>query len=395
MVRVAPGFFHRRDGWLRQPSVARAHSLRPAQRPPRCLCVLCGSLFVTLFFYTSGHGFGHAARDVELIRALLDRRADLRIVVRTAARRSLFEPILGERVALQAVATDTGLTQIDSLHIDEEDSARQAARFYATFDERADLEASALRAARADLVVADIPPLAFAAADRAGVPSVALGNFTWDWIYAAYDSFDRLAPDAIPVAQRAYARAARALRLPLHGGFAPMEAVTIDIPLIARASARDRAETRRALGVGDDRPVVLPSFGAYGAALPLDALRASPRLAVLDPARIPTGCRYQDLVAAADVVVSKPGYGIVSECAANGTALLYTSRGRFVEYDLFVAEMPQMLRCRFIPHDDLFAGRWADHVEALLEQPPPPARVRIDGAEVAADHVLAFETPSR
>ena len=350
---------------------------------------------MTLFFYTSGHGFGHAARDVELIRALLDRRADLRIVVRTAARRSLFEPILGERVALQAVATDTGLTQIDSLRIDEEDSARQAARFYATFDERADLEASALRAARADLVVADIPPLAFAAADRAGVPSVALGNFTWDWIYAAYDSFDRLAPDAIPVAQRAYARAARALRLPLHGGFAPMEAVTIDIPLIARASARDRAETRRALGVGDDRPVVLPSFGAYGAALPLDALRASPRLAVLDPARIPTGCRYQDLVAAADVVVSKPGYGIVSECAANGTALLYTSRGRFVEYDLFVAEMPQMLRCRFIPHDDLFAGRWADHVEALLEQPPPPARVRIDGAEVAADHVLAFETPSR
>ncbi len=50
----------------------------------------------------------------------------------------------------------------------------------------------------------------------------------------------------------------------------------------------------------------------------------------------PAGLLYQDLVAAADVVVSKPGYGIVSECVANGTALLYTSRGRFIEYDLFV-----------------------------------------------------------
>ena len=51
--------------------------------------------------------------------------------------------------------------------------------------------------------------------------------------------------------------------------------------------------------------------------------------------------RYEDLVAAADVVVSKPGYGIVSECIANDTALLYTSRGRLIEYDVMVAEMPQ------------------------------------------------------
>ena len=31
--------------------------------------------------------------------------------------------------------------------------------------------------------VGDIPPLAFAAARRAGLPSVAVGNFSWDWIY--------------------------------------------------------------------------------------------------------------------------------------------------------------------------------------------------------------------
>ena len=30
---------------------------------------------------------------------------------------------------------------------------------------------------------------------------------------------------------------------------------------------------------------------------------------------------------AADVVVTKPGYGIISECIANDTAILYTSRG--------------------------------------------------------------------
>ena len=31
--------------------------------------------------------------------------------------------------------------------------------------------------------------------------------------------------------------------------------------------------------------------------------------------------------------MTKPGYGIISECVANGTAILYTSRGRFAEYE--------------------------------------------------------------
>jgi hypothetical protein len=40
------------------------------------------------------------------------------------------------------------------------------------------------------------------------------------------------------------------------------------------------------------------------------------------------GLRDEGLVAAVDVVVSKPGFGIIAECIANDTVLLYTSRGR-------------------------------------------------------------------
>ncbi len=69
-------------------------------------------------------------------------------------------------------------------------TARQAAVFHEDFNARADAEAEVLRQLQATLVVADIPPLACAAADRAGVPSVVLGNFTWDWIYAAYPQFE-------------------------------------------------------------------------------------------------------------------------------------------------------------------------------------------------------------
>jgi hypothetical protein len=343
-------------------------------------------------FYISGHGFGHASRAIELIRALMTRRPDTSVVVRTAAPQRLFGAIVdayAPMIDVQAVEADTGIVQVDSLRLDEEDTVCQAARFYATFDRRVAGEADLLQRERADVAIGDIPPLAFAAAARAGVPSVAVGNFTWDWIYSIYPGFERLAPDVMPAIQRAYETATRALRLPFHGGFEPMAAVTRDIPFIARRSARDPADTRRALGLDDDRPLVLPSFGAYGADLPIERLRHSDRFTMIEPVQVwPHGLLYQDLVAAADVVVSKPGYGIVSECVANDTALLYTSRGRFIEYDVFVAGMPRVLRCRYISPEDLFAGRWADPIEALIAQAAPPERPAVNGADVAAEAIV-------
>jgi L-arabinokinase len=168
-----------------------------------------------------------------------------------------------------------------------------------------------------------------------------------------------------------------------------MAAVTTDIPFIARRSGLDPAETRARLGVASDRPFVLASFSAADLDLPYDAIAEAEHLTILAPAREPpASLTYPDLVAAADVVVSKPGYGIVSECVANGTALLYTSRGRFIEYDVFVAEMPRVLRCRYLAREDFLSGRWGAAVRALLAQMPPPERAQVDGARIAAEAIL-------
>ena len=96
------------------------------------------------------------------------------------------------------------------------------------------------------------------------------------------------------------------------------------------------------------------------------------------------GLRYEDLVSAVDIVVSKPGYGIISECIANDTALLYTSRGRFREYDVMVAEMPRVLRCAFIDRPALLEGRWLAPLLGLLRLPAPPECPDTGGAADAA-----------
>jgi L-arabinokinase len=100
------------------------------------------------------------------------------------------------------------------------------------------------------------------------------------------------------------------------------------------------------------------------------------------------GHRYEDLVRAVDIVVTKPGYGIVSECIANDTAILYTSRGRFAEYDVLVEGMQRYTRAQFIPQEALLSGDWEPYVTRLLAAPAPDERPAIDGARVATEMIV-------
>ena len=364
---------------------------------------------MTVAFYISGHGFGHASRQVEIINTFGARHPDVRLFVHSAAARWLLERTIRVPFELDPRPCDTGIVQIDSLHLDARQSLLDARDFYATIDRRAEDEGRLLRQRDTRLVVVDAAPLGCEAAARAGVPSVVVSNFTWDWIYAEYDDLLPLAPDVVPAIQRAYRKARAAWRLPIHGGFQSL-ATVVDVPFVARHGRADltREQVLGGLGLPGDRRVALVSFGGYGAdGLALDRLdcrdswtvvltglpeqrRASGHLRVIADADIyDAGLRYADLVRAADVVVTKPGYGIVSECIANDTAVVYTPRGRFAEYPVMVREMPTYLRCAPLDNDSLRAGRWRAALDAAVTAPAPPERPRTDGAEVVADMMAA------
>jgi L-arabinokinase len=180
----------------------------------------------------------------------------------------------------------------------------------------------------------------------------------------------------------------------MHGGFDTFQTRVVDTPFVARHATHAPAETRVRLGLPLDRKLALPSFGGYGVdGVDLDSLDLDPSwhlVRVPDAAIYDAGLRYEDLVKAVDVVVTKPGYGIISECLANGTALVYTSRGRFAEYPVLVREMPRYVRCAFLSNESLFAGRWRGALDVAVAAPPPPLRPRTDGAEVIADMIAAF-----
>lgn len=292
---------------------------------------------------------------------------------------------------LSPIEVDTGVVQIDSLHLDGTASITRAEAFMSTFEQRVAAERVFLREHAALLTVSDLPALGIAAGGSAGIPAIALGNFTWDWIYEHYDGGERVARQIGEI----YAKTTTAMRLPMWGGFETFPVIR-DLPFVARRSRREPLDVRDALGIPRDVRAVLTSFGGYGVeGLNARALTSLRDYYILLPGMIDEramydrGIRYEDLVGAVDVVVTKPGYGIISECLANDTALMYTSRGDFREYDVLVKAIPAFLRSTFIDHDDLFAGRWASHLDALLAQPEPPTHPATNGADIAADMLLA------
>ena len=372
---------------------------------------------VSVVFFVSGHGFGHASRQVEVIHALASARPGLRIILRTAVSASLLSRRLDVPYELRPGPCDAAIVQPSSITQDDEATIHEMVAFYRTVDARVADEVRALEADDVSLIVGDIPPLAFEVARQLGVPGVGISNFTWDWILETHPGMWDAAPWLVPRLREAYGQATLALELPFAGGFEVFPVVR-GLPLVARLHTRDAVDTRRHFGIPRDTRMALLSFGGYGLPdldLPrLDILKAQHPWTVVTTDRssrpgatpagvvfvpesefIATGFRYEDLVAAADVIVTKPGYGIISECIAANRPMLYTSRGHFREYDVLVREMPRYLRCEYIDQASLLGGTWSRSIERLLDQPAPSETLSMNGADVAAAELSAFLDGSR
>lgn len=254
---------------------------------------------------------------------------------------------------------------------------------------------------RIDLILGDIPPICFEIAARANIPSVAITNFTWDVIYRAYinthPGFISLIDDMI----RLYSKATLSLVLPYPCEMS-MFPRTRSIPWITRASALSRGRAREVFGLPQSGTVVLLSFGGLGLDdMPwreLDKMtdfffvttgsagESRGNRLVLDPAQR----RYEDLLRAVDVIVTKPGYGIVADALAHRLPVLYTERGEFPEYRFLVQALNDLATAEFIPQDDLLSGNIRPYLLQLLEKEQSWPSVQLNGADVAAENILAL-----
>ncbi len=360
----------------------------------------------SILFYISGHGLGHSSRCCEVIREMQRMAPNCRYLVRTPAPKWFFDITLEDGFEYFACQLDIGVVQKDSLHLEEEKTLEAYASLLERKEALVEEELSFLRGHGVSLVVGDIPPLSFEIAEMGGVQGVAISNFSWDWIYAPYVKMFPFFDHLIEEIRSSYRYAHTLLRLPLHGDLSVFPRI-VDIPLIARKSQKEPQETRELLGLPLDKKIVLMSFGGHGVQdihlLPLknlddilfvtdDASKAViPNIFLLNPSFFSSqGLRYEDLVRASDVVATKPGYGIVAECIANQTSILYTSRGDFPEYEVLVKGMEKSLNTRYLSLEDFLAGKWEKQLFSLLSEEKKINEEDVSGAFQAARYLCAL-----
>ncbi len=349
-----------------------------------------------ILYYISGHGFGHSTRAIEVGRHLA---SFARVIFRTSAPRWLYECYYGPGLEFRPVELDCGVIQHDSLLLDEKKTLETYARILDQAPELIRAEVDFVRECGARLIVADIPPLAFEIASLAGIPSVGMANFSWDWIYGPYVGDYPEYRWLIDRIRRSYEKCGLLLRLPFHGGLTAFPRME-DIPLVVREPGNDSREAICSrLGVDPEHKLVLLSFGGFDLArLPWDSiaeLKGYRFLYFRSPVNVPNvvylspgSFAHIDLVRVCDVVMTKPGYGICAECIRTQTPMIYTDRGEFLEYDYLVEGLKRYGRALYMPQQELVAGDWEDYLTRALQLPPARKSMRTDGAAVAARRLL-------
>ena len=351
----------------------------------------------TLACFVSSHGFGHATRTSAVLEALRRRDPALGLHVFTEVPAEVFDGPVPGGVVWHRAWTDVGLVQASPF---EEDLAATVAALeqHVPFRDAEVLPlVQAVRAAGAQAVLCDVSPLGLSVARAAGLPSILLENFTWDWIYRGYLHREpRLGPLADLLESEL-----KNVTLHLHTGPAPVEHPGMKrLGMLSRRPRATRAEVRARLGLTEREKVVLFTLGGISWSLTAGA-RLPEGVTLLVPApgerqdgpagpvrTLGPSWFHPDLIAAADAVIAKVGYSTVAEVLRAGVPLGYLPRPGFRESPLLEALVEQAGPSLRLQPGALEGGRWAEAVPALLAM---ERRVPAVGADVADEAAALIE----
>lgn len=341
----------------------------------------------------SAHGFGHAARTAAVIQALAE-QAPLHCTLVSQVPPWFFKNTLPCPFTHFSWQTDVGLVQRTALREDLPATLRELSRFYPLSREHVARVAEVF--ARCDLVLCDIAPLGIAAARQAGVPSVLLENFTWDWLYEGYlEQYPGLRPFLSCLRDLNQLADYHIQAIPV---CAPGPCDLLAGP-IARRIRRSRVEVRRKLGIAAGQRLVLVSLGGLGMAgvnlrLPDDdrdilyliaGQAAEPQgqkqVRFLPP---DSGLDHPELVAACDAVIGKVGYSTLAEVYRAQVPFGYIQRQGFRESGPLVNFIRQEMAGQEVSEQELADGSLAARILSLVALAPPPRRLPDGAAQCAA-----------
>lgn len=356
----------------------------------------------SIAYYITAHGFGHGVRSCDIIRAFNELYPEATVHIVTELP-SLFltNHIGADHNPIHARSFDMGMVQIDSVRVDVDATLH---RIEAVYEQREQLivrETAFLRGHGIGAVVVDVPAMPLEAAALAGVPRLAVGNFGWDWIYSGFVDRDARWGHMSDLFQRGYEKADLLCRLPFSEEMRAFPAIE-DVPLVARPGRSSREKIARLTGSDPEKKWVLLSFTTLewsAAALARIAEIENYELFSVLPLTWPgtaihvldrRDVTFSDVVASVDAVISKPGFGILSDCVVNAKPLIYVERSDFLEYPILEAAIKRFLKHLHIPAARLYEGNLTESLDRIWDAPEAPERQPAGGDLIVARRIAEF-----
>ena len=352
-----------------------------------------------ILYYITSHGYGHAVRSAAVCNSLGGLRDDICLTVRSDVPARFFEEELTLPHGVRGGGFDVGCLQSDGVTVLMEETLRAYGDIAANNKLLLDGEARWCGDNGVDCIVGDITPFAFEVAERAGIPSVAIGNFTWHDIYSPYvERFPRYAPMLSAMAEQ-YGKAAIALALypaspmPVFGDKKLM-------PVVGRKGRNRKDEIFEAFGIDRNKRLGLIYTGNFGLDSVrwgrLEDIRGWEFVGVYPLPGNPQNFhavtkdqfRYQDLSASADAIIGKMGYGVFSESLLNGVPLVYLPREDFSEFQVLDAEAKRLGNGVCIDAAAFAEVGWGDLLDGVIVNNSGVKPAADDGAAACAAEIV-------
>jgi hypothetical protein len=359
-----------------------------------------------VLFYISGHGLGHATRACAVMKALINKKPDIRIYARTKAPKRVFDDLPREQFQLDDVQIDVGVVEKDIFAQDVFATLNRYAEVEAGKECLINTEAAFIRQEGINVIVSDIPPLASEIGGKAKIPTIGIANFSWDFIYEPYVLQYPAFAFLIDKIRSAYEKTTLLLRLPLHHEMTAFPRQS-DIPFATRHSDTDPQKTLVRLGIDPNcrKRIILLALRMDNV-VPRRALQElvdSRDFLILSLVPLPfdhddsvrvigrewRGPEFPDLLAVSNLVIAKLGYGIISESIASRVPLMYVPRDDFREYEVLRSGSADLLPSYLMPRDDFLQGRWREHINSFLSNQFSWPSVRTNGADIAAEIIIS------
>lgn len=353
---------------------------------------------IPIYVAVTAHGFGHATRVASVMQELIRLDPTILPIFVTTTPRWLIEKYLQEgRYLHRPRHLDVGVIQKDGLNMDLDSTLEALQDLQARSQQLIRAEVEFIQTNRVRLVYGDIPPLATAIATAAGIPCWMEGNFGWDFIYRPFgESFQPL----VDWIESLYHQCDQLFQLPMHE---PMSAFPhrVQVGLTGGDPILAPDQVRAQIGLDPDRPTVLLSFGGFGIAnFPYHELKSFQDWQFIsfdaDAPDLPNLLRLDgqhwrpvDIMPVCDRVVSKPGYGTISEALRVRVPLCCVTRQGFAESDLLIAGLQRYGQHQIVSQQAFFEQPWEFLRESVVEPTDPEGIDRQGNVTIAqAIHAL-------